>query len=65
MKKKNSGFKDVSTRLVQNPDPRRYQEEEDGRILHNDLRAVGNMPPAAINREFNKYHPEHMFEEDK
>ena len=64
MKKTKSGTKDVSSRIPQCPNPRRAQEYEDAMMLHNDESKMSNLPSEPINKEFNKYHPEHMFGED-
>jgi len=61
---KKGPYIDVSTRIPQVPSPRRAQEENDGRILFEDMNAVGNMPREAIHEEFNKYHPERLLGED-
>lgn len=57
-----NGYDDVATRIPQIPNPRRAQEINDGRILHNDHSAMSNLPSRPIHREFNKYEPT-MFEE--
>lgn len=61
--KKKSGYKDVSVRIPQIPNPRRAQEDEDARILMSDHNAMSNLPTQPIHKEFNKYQQPHVFGE--